>query len=356
MKKLLSLILVALLALACTAALAEETPRWVREDPSSIGDTVVVYSTLDDAQQQTVEAIWYEYYPDCTIEWISDSVGKLIARARGEINNPYADVIFGGLFESDGTVYHDILQPYTCSIVDELTMTDPTGYYSLFDIQYMALVVNEELEAEMIEKGELDGEINSYADLLNPALKGKIIQADPSASSSAYRQFHTMLALMGDEFGDDKAWEYLDALIANCDGVITTSSSTVFKSVIAGEYVVGLTYENIVEMQITQNGADNIRLVYPEEGNTACASGAAMVKGAPHYEAAAAFIDFCASAEYHQARSEENCARGTNGSITYGNYPSDEELGVVAIDWEWLGTQKTALLEKWAEHWAEYAA
>ena len=51
----------------------------------------------------------------------------------------------------------------------------------------------------------------------------------------------------------------------------------------------------------------------------------------------------------------ENCARGVNVGISYGNYPADEELGVVTIDWEWLGTQKDALLEKWAEHWAEYA-
>ena len=118
MKKLLSLVLIALLVLSCCSAFAEEKPSWVREDPSSIGDRVVVYSTLDDAQQQTVEAIWYQYYPDCTIEWISDSVGKLIARARGEVNNPQADVIMGGLFESDGTVYHDVLQPYTPTIAD----------------------------------------------------------------------------------------------------------------------------------------------------------------------------------------------------------------------------------------------
>ena len=160
---------------------------------------------------------------------------------------------------------------------------------------------------------------------------------------------------MGDEFGDEKAWDYIDALIQNCDGVITTSSSTVFKSVISGEYVVGLTYENIVEMQITKNGADNIRLVYPKEGNTACASGAGMVKDCPHYEAAAAFMDFCGSADYQLARSEENCARGTNTTIKYGNYPDDSELGLVEIDWEWLGSQKEALLEKWTEHWAEYA-
>lgn len=349
MKRLLGILLVTMLVLSCCTAMAEDKPSWVRDDPASIGNTVVVYSTLDDPQQATVEGIWYKYYPDCKIEWVSDSVGKLIARARGEVSNPQADVIMGGLFESDGTTYHDVLQPYTPTIVDELSKVDPYGYYSFFDIQYMALVVNKDLEAE------LGLEINSYADLLNPALKGKIIQADPAASSSAYRQFHTMLALMGDEFGDDKSWEYLDALIENCDGVITTSSSQVFKDVIAGEYVVGLTYENIVEMQITKNGADNIRLVYPTEGNTACASGAGMVAGCPHYEAAAAYMDFCASADYQLARSDENCARGTNNTIKYGNYPDDSELGLVEIDWEWLGSQKEALLEKWADHWDELA-
>lgn len=347
MKKILSMILISLLVFSLCGAMAEETPSWVREDPSAIGDRVVVYSTLDDAQQQTVEAIWYEYYPDCTIEWINDSVGKLIARLRGELNNPQADVLMGGLFESDGTVYHDVLDQYTPTIVDELSKIDPYGYYTFFDIQYMALVVNDELCEE------LGIEINGYADLLQPELKGKIIQADPAASSSAYRQFHTMLALMGEEFGDDAAWEYLDALIANCDGVITTSSSTVFKSVINGEYVVGLTYENIVEMQIVKNGATNISLVYPVEGNTACASGAGMIKGAPRPEAAAAFMDFCGSADYQLARSEDNCARATNTSVKYGNYPEDSELGLKEIDWEWLGEQKEGLLEKWADHWAQ---
>lgn len=350
MKKFLSILLAALMVLSVVSfASAEDKPAWVRDDPDSIGNTVVVYSTLDDPQQATVENIWYQYYPNCKIEWISDSVGKLIARARNEIANPQADVIMGGLFESDGTTYHDVLQPYTPTIADQLSKLDPYGYYSFFDIQYMALVVNKDLEAE------LGITINGYEDLLNPALKGKIIMADPAASSSAYRQFHTILALMGDEIADDKSWEYIDKLIENADGVITTSSSQVFKTVISGEYVVGLTYENIVEMQITKNGADNIRLVYPVEGNTACASGAGMVKDCPHPEAAAAFIDFGASEEYQLARKDENCARGTNTNIRYENYPADEELGVVEIDWEWLGTQKEALLEKWAEHWAELA-
>ena len=63
-------------------------------------------------------------------------------------------------------------------------------------------------------------------------------------------------------------------------------------------------------------------------------------------------LDFCSSVDYQMARSIENCARGTNATIKYGNYPSDEELGIVTIDWEWLGEQKEALMEKWTDHWA----
>jgi hypothetical protein len=68
-ERILSSILVAMLILGLVSfgALAESKPSWVREDTGSIGNTVVVYSTLDDAQQATVEAIWYNYYPDCTM-------------------------------------------------------------------------------------------------------------------------------------------------------------------------------------------------------------------------------------------------------------------------------------------------
>ena len=56
MKKTLSLFLCLLFLLSTCAvgAMAEEKPSWVRDDPSSIGNTIVVYSTLDDPQMATV--------------------------------------------------------------------------------------------------------------------------------------------------------------------------------------------------------------------------------------------------------------------------------------------------------------
>ena len=50
MKKLLTSLLVALFVLGSLSSVAgaEALPAWVRADPKSIGDSVVVYSTLDD--------------------------------------------------------------------------------------------------------------------------------------------------------------------------------------------------------------------------------------------------------------------------------------------------------------------
>ena len=79
----------------------------------------------------------------------------------------------------------------------------------------MVFCVNTDLEAE------LGIEINGYEDLLNPELKGKIIVAAPDASSSGWRQLQTILATMGDEFDDDKGWNYIEQLLPDVlDGTV----------------------------------------------------------------------------------------------------------------------------------------
>ena len=110
-----------------------------------------------------------------------------------------------------------------------------------------------------------------------------------------------------------------------------------------------LTCDNgiVAEEQIALNGADNIRLVYPMEGNTSCASGAAMVRGCPHPDAAAAFLDFCMSSECQTARFEINRARGVNRTASFDGYPDAGSLGTVSVDWEQLAEQKDTILERW---------
>ena len=347
MKKLITLVLALALVLSLAATACAERPAWAR-DAKEVGDSIVVYTTMDDGQQAVVEEIWYGVYPDCQIEWIKDSLGTLISRVRNESANPQADVICGGLFQTDGDAYWDCFDQYTPVNYDEQTVVDENHYYAMQDTQYMCLIVNTELEEK------LGVTIEGYASLLNPELSGKVIIADPTATSSGFRQFHTILALMGDEFGDEKAWGYLTDLVKN--GVVsTTSSSEVYKQVIAGEYLVGLSYESIVQYQV-ENGAENIRLCYPVEGNTGCANGSAMIKGAPHRAAAEAFLDMCGSNELQSARAEANCARGTNKGFSYAAYPSDEEIGIKPLDYAYIAEHKEELLNQWVELWSTYGA
>ena len=80
----------------------------------------------------------------------------------------------------------------------------------------------------------------------------------------------------------------------------TTSSKDVYNLVSNGEYVVGLSYESSV-VALINDGAP-IECVYMEEGNTAMAGGAAIVKNAPNLPAAQAMIDLLTSAEFQDAR------------------------------------------------------
>lgn len=346
MKKVFAMVLALVLLCATVSALAER-PSWARSE-DEVGDSITVYTTMDDGQQAIVEEIWYGVYPDCQIEWIKDSLGTLIARVRNESANPQADVICGGLFQTDGSAYWDCFEPYKPVNFDEQALVDESNYYTLQDIQYMCLIVNTALEEE------LGVTIDGYASLLDPALAGKIIIADPTATSSGFRQFHTMLALMGDSFADEKSWGYLTDLVKQ--GVKnTTSSSEVYKSVIAGEYVVGLSYESIVQYQV-ENGAEDIKLVYPVEGNTGCANGSAMIKGAPHKTAAEAFLDMCGSNELQSARAEANCARGTHKEFTYEAYPTDAEIGIKPLDFDYIAEHKDELLDQWTILWSTYGA
>lgn len=344
MKKFLCLLLTLAMVLTLAACGGDKTPS--KGDDSALSGTVVIYSTQTDVDHEVFLKIFNEAYPNVKVEFISGSLGELTARVDAEKENPQADVIFGGLSQTDGDQYLDLLQKYTPKYADQCAV-ESNGYYTYFAYQYVCLIKNTEVLKE------LGVDVNGYADLLQPELKGHIIQADPSASSSAWRQLQTMLYLMGDSFGDDKAWDFQRSLMENCDGVISTSSSACYKDVYNGEYAVGLTYDNGA-ISLLMNGAENVEIVWPKEGNTVCAFASAMVKNCPHPELAGAVLDVLSSAEFQLAREKAAGSRGPN--TTYVNdesyFPADIDQGVVAMDFDKMSKEKSSLIEKWTDLWA----
>lgn len=318
-----------------------ERPYYVKAENEVTG-TITVYTTMEETQQAALQELWSKYYPNCKMEIQADSVGTLATRIRGD-ESCDADVVIGGMFAADGDMYHDILQPYRSVVDEEQMYHDESGYYTYYDVQVMCLVVNTAL------RDELGIEIKGYKDLLNPALEGKIILAAPDAASSGWRQLQTILATMGNTFDDAAGWEYIEQLIPS--SFSTTSSKDVYNLVINGEYVVGLSYESTVAALI-KDGAP-VECVYMEEGNTAMAGGAAIVKNAPNLPAAQAMIDLLASSEFQDIRAAQSSGRGSNKNCNLLDLPKEDELGLIELDYDYLSNHKEDMCTHWNDLWAD---
>lgn len=257
--------------------------------------------------------------------------------------------MWGGLSNSDGSIYSDLFEPWLSDHEDEVIpeYRSNNGCYNLDHLSTCVFCVNTDLEKE------LGIHIKSYQDLLDPKLKGKIVFSDPNSSSAAWNNVCNIMSVYGNDSAD--AWNYMEKLIQN-GLVMSTSSSVCFKSVETGEYVVGLTYEDGAST-LLKSGASNIRMVYPEEGTSASAFGCAIIKGAPHEAAARAMINFLMSADgQDKLGSALGTLRMTNSKAKFESpyLPKTEDITWVHRDVDWLIKNKEQVLNHWNQLITKY--
>ena len=338
MKKILTLALSLIMVLSLSVAFA--------------GSEVQLYSTMTEADLDALITCFNEKYPDIEVIVTNGSAGELTTRIAGEAGNPQGDLVWGGMADSDGQAYADIFEAWV-SEYDAQNLpgyTSPNGLYSMDHLSTVTFVINEELEAELGLK------IESYEDLLDPKLKGMIATADPNSSSSAWNNLSNIFAVYGND--TEEAWAYIEKLMPNL--VILGSSSGVFKNTQAGEYVVGMTYEDGA-VGLIRDGATNIRLQYPTNGTSASAFGCALIKGGPNPENGKLFIDFICSAEGQTALAayQQGTLRYTNAGYEVPENawlkPSNEIVWANR-DVPFLTENKSAILDKWNALWAKVSA
>lgn len=330
--KVLSILLVAILLVGCGKSKGED-------------NKLVVYSPNSEGIINAVIPL-FEEKTGVEVELISAGTGELIKRIESEKNNPYGDVLFGGTY-TQFMSNEELFEPYVSSennnIVDEYQ--NHGGYLTFTVLDGSLLIVNKELAAaEGIE-------IKSYEDLLNPKLKGKIATADPTTSSSAFAQLTNILLAKGG-YESEEAWEFVDKLIDQFDGKIQSSSSSVYKSVVDGEMLVGLTYEDPV-LRLLMDGADNVEIVYPEEGSVFLPAGLAIVKNAPHMENAKKFVDFLLGEEVQNIFGTELTNRPVRKNAKEGEHLKPfAEIPLIFEDMEYVQKNKEKIIDKYTEIFA----
>ena len=349
MKKLFKVLLVVLIAMSLVAC--NKTSEGGEGETAS--NELIIYSPNSDALVAAAEVFGEKY--GINVQFISAKTGECLERIAAEKDNPQADVMYGGMnyANSFNPEYVPLFEPYVAAGDEKLykdfqNFNGITTHYCL-DGSAALLVNVEEYEKLGLNIDDFD----SYEDLLQPELFGKIAMGDPASSSSAWAELTNMLLVMGDEPYDEKAWEWVAEFAKNLNGVIIDGSSAIYKGTYEGEYVVGVSYEDpCVSLLVDQSalGKEIVRLVYPKEGSVWLPAGAAIIKGAPNMENAKKFMDWLVSDE-GQAEIAKTTARpvNTNFSNTSELMTPFADINVAYEDMEFCGTHK----KEWQTRWTD---
>ena len=273
MKKIISILIVLSLCFGCSSEKSESNNSLVIYSPHQL---YFINPLVDDFKAKN---------PGINVDVIAAGTGELLKRVEAEKDNPLGDILWGGTITTVKRQI-DLFENYTStnevSIVDIYKNVE--GPFTRCDAMPSILMVNTNLSKNI--------KIEGYGDLLNPALKGKIACADPSASSSAFEHLVNMLYAMGNG-NPEKGWDYIRKFCANLDGKLLSGSSAVYKGVADGEYAVGLTYEE-GGINYVVSGSP-VKVIYMKEGVISKPEGVYIIKGAKNLENAKKFIDYCVS-------------------------------------------------------------
>ena len=276
----------ALLAIVCVLSLCLLSGCSQKADENqgaaggSDSQTLIVYTARSESLNNAVIEN-FEADTGIHVEVVTGGTGEVLKRVKSEASNPQGDICWAA-DEAMLKDYAECFEPYVSP--EDVHMMEGyknvTGYSSPAFCDPTVFIVNTDLAGDL--------QINGFADLLNPALKGKIAAGDPVNSSSAFQCLIAGLYDMGS--GDpmsDAAWAWASDLVANLDGVSLNSSSQVYKGVAEGEYVVGLTWEDPAAAYVRDGVA--VKVVFPEEGALMSGQCVSVIKGAPHMENAKKF-------------------------------------------------------------------
>jgi iron(III) transport system substrate-binding protein len=240
--------------------------------------TVVYYTAVDVKVAEKVAAAFKAKYPGIEVQVERTGAERLFQRIGQEIENGIdnADVINSS--DAAHAIYWKRKGWLAPVLPDEVAKSfdkayyDPDGTYAVWRATLSPIGYNTKLvKAEDAPK--------SFADLLDPKWKGKMVKAHPGYSGTVMTATH--------QISRDIGWEFLEKL-AKQEVMQVQSATDPSKKIIAGERLVsadGTEYNLILAKQA---GAP-VEIVYPSEGTPFVPGPSAVLAKAPHPNAARLF-------------------------------------------------------------------
>lgn len=347
MKRITKLLVLGMLFILALVGCGEKKEEAAQAE-SKASNELVIYSPNTDTE---VNAIIPAFEKATGIKVILQSMGTgdVLARINAEKENPQADLNWGAInvafYNSNPDLWEQYVSPNEKNLPDAYKSYN--GFFTYTKLSgSAALLLNLDVFKELgLNPDDFDG----YEDLLIPELKGKIAMGDPTASSSALAELTNMLLVMGEKPYDEKAWEFVEKFIGQLNGTILSSSSQIYKATADGEYAVGVTYEDPA-IGLLEDGAKNVKVVYPKEGAVWLPGGIAIIKNAPNMENAKKFVDFIISEEGQQLLAPTTIRPViTTIKNTSPNMKPFEEINMAFEDVEFTAKNKSEWQKRWTD-------
>jgi iron(III) transport system substrate-binding protein len=267
------------------------------------GQEVVVYTSVDEVFTRPVverftkeTMIAVRLVPDTEETKSTGLLNRLIA----EKDRPQADVFWSGdpmraaLLKAKG-----VSTPYRSPQADGLPQqfSDPDGYWTGFSARARVLIYNHNL----VPEGQ---EPLSVMDLLNQRFRGKTCIANPLFGTTSVHAA-ALFSLLGEE----QAKAFFDGFTAN-EGKMLSSNGEVRRRVAAGEFAVGLTDTD--DVNVARLEGKPVGVVYPDAngmGTLLIPNCAVLIAGGPHPAAGRQFIDYLLRPETEKALAESEAAQ-----------------------------------------------
>ena len=254
MKKLLTLLLAAMLGVTCLVGCGNKSEE----------EQVIIYSNADDeaveAMKLTLDANGYEGKYVFQSFGTSELGGKMLAEGR----DIEADIItMSSYYIESAQSKYEMFQELS---FDVNTTEEYPSFYAPFLANQGAILVNTEVLAENNLKTP-----ESVKDLADPQYAGMISVVDIQGSSTAWLMIQSLIS----EYGEEGTKEILTAIYENAGAHIEQSGSGPIKKVRAGEVAIGFGLRH----QAIADKAEGLPIDYvdPTEGNFTLTESLAVV-------------------------------------------------------------------------------
>jgi iron(III) transport system substrate-binding protein len=307
---------------------------WAQGQPEN---SVVVYSAADADMVNSVVAAFEKKYSGVKASTVVAGTGEIIKRMEAEKDRPLGDLGWSFGPEAIGDK-KGLFEPYLSREAGNFFpgQVPADRVWSPFTTMPYVIMYNKKLVSEA-EKPK------AWKDVLDPKWRGKVAYADATKSGSSYTLLVTWLTIYGKT---EAGWKFVEDLLRQCK--VLPKSSMTYQGVANGEYPIGLTFEQAA-FDYLKGGAP-IGLIYPSEGTAITLDGSALLKNAPHPNAAKLFLDWTVSKEMQELMVQRFGRRSVRKDVgSPAGLPALDQIKAISYDLEYAATNRTQLLKRFQD-------